>query len=142
MLDSQTMSDNVGLTTPRGSGTSMSSNSSTPRSGRSIEDVKGNTQQRPPRRQHTLSLGSTPISPTSPSEDDAVTPTPNRPNMSEREHTLRPLSHSSSAGNLREQANNDQYQHPRSATVSVQHENTHKSAGFQLCIPDQIPYDS
>ena len=38
--------------------------------------------------------------------------------MSERESTLRPLSHSSSTGNLREQANGEQYQHPRSATVA------------------------
>ena len=39
--------------------------------------------------------------------------------MSERDNTLRPLSHASSTGNLREEAKNGQVQHPRSATVSA-----------------------
>jgi hypothetical protein len=38
--------------------------------------------------------------------------------MSDRESTLRPLSHSSSTGNLRDQSNSNQHQHPRSATVA------------------------
>ena len=118
--DNESINPNVTVIppSPRTSDMSMSSKSSTPRSGRSVEDLKGSTRSKPSRRQHTLSLGNTATSPISPSEDDAVTPTPSRPNMSDRESTLRPLSHSSSTGNLREQASNEQHQHPRSATVA------------------------
>lgn len=122
--DNESINPNVTVIppSPRTSDMSMSSTVSTPKSGRSIEDMNEGTKQKPSRRQHTLSLGNHPIPPVSPNEDDAVTPTPSRPNMSARETTVRPLSHSSSTGNLREQAGNDQPQHPRSATVATNFE--------------------
>lgn len=116
--DSESFNPNVTVIPPSPRNSDMSiSSSSTPKDGQSLEDLKGGSQKS--RRQHALSLGSNPLPPLSPLEDDAVTPTPSRPNMSDRESTVRPLSHSSSTGNLREQAQGTPANHPRSATVTT-----------------------
>ncbi|GJE89647.1 GRAM domain-containing protein [Phanerochaete sordida] len=119
--DSESINPNVTVIPPSPRNSDMSgSSSSTTRDDPSLEDLKRGSEK--PRRQHTLSLGSNPLPPSSPLEDEAVTPTPSRPNMSEREATVRPLSHSSSTGNLREQPQNGQANHPRSATVATEFE--------------------
>lgn len=73
------------------------------------------------RRLHSLSLSNHPMPAMSPTahDEDSTTPRPGRPSMSDRVTTVRPLSQSSSVGDLRGYAKSAESSHPRSATVAT-----------------------
>ncbi|KAI0095017.1 hypothetical protein BDY19DRAFT_902058 [Irpex rosettiformis] len=107
---------------PRTSQMSVSDGSSNRNSAhRSFEDLRGlNHKPSRERRVLAISLDGHAQSPVSPVlSEDVTTPTPQRPMLSERDNTMRPLSNSSSAGDLRGKAKASEASLPRSAVPAT-----------------------